>query len=142
MDLNRFTKIQLIKKLEGEEKLTSQLEVDVEEAEKRIKELEQISTETLQTAQRASRAVETFRYSMERELRLGSFLATTTRGLVGSMDATTEANVIRDNIIQNLRKLSGPVIICPKCGHVLRSKEPDVLLCDACMKARTKPKPD
>jgi len=146
MNLDRLTKAQLIEKLNKEERLTSQLEVELEETRKRLEkaqarvsELEQISAEALQTAQRASRAAETFRYSVEKEEKLAGAFAQTSRGLVTAMDVLTESNVIRGGTIRNLQKLFSPVTICPQCGHVRQSEEHDVLLCDKCLAARTKP---
>lgn len=155
MKLDRFTKAQLIKKLKTEERLTAKLEVtlekanadlrqdhfDLNKAHERIKELEQISAEALQTAKQASRAVETFRYTGEKEIDLAASFAKTSKGLIGALNATMESNLIRENMVQNLRKLFHPVTICPRCGHIQRSKEHNVLLCDACMAARTKSSP-
>jgi len=136
MSLNRLTKDQLVKRLKEEEKLSSRLEVDLEDARRRVKELEETSTKALRTAQRASRAVETFRYIQEQSSSMVENLSRVVDGLMGVQKIETAGSSARKRAVEQLRQLSETVAICPKCGNVRPNDEHDNLLCEICMTGR------
>ena len=155
MRVDRLTKSQLGKKFVEEKKLTIQLQSDLsaanqrikeyeqreldltKEANKHIKNLNQTATQAVQTATRASNAVETFRYTQEQSEGLAGHMATVVGGLTGAYRMASQVNHIKGAVFRNLSELFEPFTMCPRCGKVWRSEERDVLLCETCLKDRT-----
>lgn len=137
MGLKDLTKAQLVEKLRREEKLTAQLEIDLEDARRRAGEEQDHAIQAVQLANRANSAVETFRFLQEGSERTERSLSNALDN-VGQLQRDAVAmSRLKSRVIERLRKLSGPVVICPRCGDVQRSEEHDVLLCSKCMAERT-----
>jgi len=132
MSLNRLTKDQLVKRLKEEEKHSAQLEIDLEDARRRLSAMEQTAHEALQTARTASRTVETFRYIQEGSDKTESYFSQALEAMTELHRKVLAASKVRGRVITNLRAMIDPVIICPRCGAVEVSDEPNILLCERC----------
>lgn len=136
MSLNRLTKDQLVEKLKREEKLTAELEIKLGDTRRELSKMEQNANEAFQLANRANITVETFRYLLEETDRSEGHLRVALENLSALHEGGVGASSVRGKVIERMRKLTGPVVICPRCGQVQKSAEHDVLLCQVCVSER------